>query len=80
LNLLAQSEIPVTKEQAIQILRGESAENILAFNLDTLSAFGTMESYLTSELNHILEELIYRGYVHLRDEQLYIVDRSRRVM
>lgn len=80
LNLVSQSEMPVTKEQAIQILRGETAENVLAFQLDTLGAFGTMENYLTSEINHIIEELVYRGYIHLKADQLHIVEMSREVL
>ncbi len=77
---VSQNAVRMTKEQTIQVLRGEMAENVIAFQLDESAAFGTMAHYLTSELNHILEELIYRGYLHMEAGGLELTERSKIVL
>lgn len=76
LNLIQDTETPLTKEHIIQILRGESSENVLFNELDQSTYFGIMGNYLTGEINHILDELILNGHVHYKDDYLYLVDLS----
>src|SRR5699024_8212304 len=63
-------------ELVIQVLRGESADNIMARGLDSQESFGVLDSYRTSEVNHLVEELIMRGYVHYAGHKMYLVEKS----
>src|SRR5699024_8975125 len=56
--------------------RGESADNIMARGLDSQESFGVLDSYRTSEVNHLVEELIMRGYVHYAGHKMYLVEKS----
>jgi len=76
LNLIQDTKTPLTKEHIIQVLRGERSENILFNGLDQSRYFGLMESYLTGELHHILDELILNGHVHFKNDHLHLVDLS----
>lgn len=78
--LIADCELPLTKEQAIQVLRGEMAENITSHSLEELESFSRMENYLTGEINHLLDELIFRGYIHIEEELLYTVEKSGAIL
>ncbi|AKG73187.1 DNA helicase RecQ [Salinicoccus halodurans] len=73
-------ELPLTREQIIQVLRGEQSENITSHSLEELESFGRMENYLTGEISHVLEELIFRGWLHIEEELLYTVPRSEAVL
>lgn len=76
LELIAECDLPLTKEQTIQVLRGEKSENVTSHSLEEMESFGRMENYLTGEINHVLEELISRGYVHIEEELLHTVGKS----
>lgn len=78
--LIAECELPLTKEQAIQVLRGEKSENVTSHSLEEQQSFGRMESYLTGEINHILEELILRGYIHIEEEHLYTAEKGEAIL
>ncbi|WP_411843476.1 DNA helicase RecQ [Salinicoccus sp. HZC-1] len=73
-------ELPLTKEQTIQVLRGEMTENVTSHSLEQVESFGRMDSYLTSEINHLLEEMVLRGYLHLEEEHLYTVSKSEMIL
>ena len=76
LNLIQDTEMPLTKEHIIQVLRGERSENVIFSGLDQSAYFGLMGNYLTGELHHILDELILNGHVHYKDDRLHLVDLS----
>ena len=76
LNLIQDTDEPLTKEHIIQVLRGERSENVLFNGLDKSAYFGLMGNYLTGELHHILDELILNGHVHYKDDHLQLVDLS----
>lgn len=70
----------ISPEKAIQILRGESADNIIHASLHHAKQYGSLSNYLTSEVHHIIEEVVYQGYLHLKNNTLYLVDKSYRVL
>lgn len=70
----------ISPEKAIQILRGESADNIIHADLHHAKQYGSLSNYLTSEVHHIIEEVVYQGYLHLKNNMLYLVDKSYRVL
>lgn len=70
----------ISPEKAIQILRGESADNIIHAGLHHAKQYGSLSNYLTSEVHHIIEEVVYQGYLHLKNNTLYLVDKSYRVL
>ena len=70
----------ILPEKAIQILRGESADNIILADLHHAKQYGSLSNYLTSEVHHIIEEVVYQGYLHLKNNMLYLVDKSYRVL
>src|SRR5699024_10604736 len=70
----------LTREQAIQVLRGEMSENVTSHSLEELEAFGNMDGYLTGEISHVLDELILRGFLHIEEERLYTVQKSEAVL
>ncbi|KKK34507.1 ATP-dependent DNA helicase RecQ [Salinicoccus sediminis] len=78
--LIKECTLPLTREQTIQILRGEMSENVTSHSLEELASFGNMESYLTGEISHVLDELILRGYLHIEEEHLYTVQKSEAVL
>ena len=78
--LIKECTLPLTREQTIQILRGEMSENVTSHSLEELASFGNMESYLTGEISHVLDELILRGYLHIEEEHLYTVQKSEAVI
>lgn len=70
----------ISPEKAIQILRGESVDNIIHAGLHHAKQYGSLSNYLTSEVHHIIEEVVYQGYLHLKNNTLYLVDKSYRVL
>ena len=78
--LIKECTLPLTREQTIQVLRGERSENVTSHSLEELESFGNMESYLTGEISHVLDELILRGYLHIEEEHLYTVQKSAAVL
>src|SRR5699024_6425843 len=76
LELIQDADGQLSKELVIQVLRGESADNIMARGLDSQESFGVLDSYRTSEVNHLVEELIMRGYVHYAGHKMYLVEKS----
>lgn len=77
MELLLQFPNHLTKSMAIQILRGEKTEDIFKYKLDRNSKFGTMSDTMTSEIYYMLDELIYRGYVHIEDDKLTVLIKGR---
>lgn len=80
LELIEQTDGVLSKELVIQVLRGERADNIISRGLDTHERFGVLDSYRTSDLNHLVEELVMRGYVHYTGQRMYIVDKSHEIL
>lgn len=80
LELIEETDGMLSKELVIQVLRGERADNIVGRGLDTHGRFGVFDSYRTSDVNHLLEELIMRGYVHYSDQKMYLVEKSRLIL
>lgn len=78
--LIKECTLPLTREQTIQVLRGEMSENVTSHSLEELESFGNMESYLTGEISHVLDELILRGYLHIEEEHLYTVQKSEAML
>ncbi|WP_026366275.1 DNA helicase RecQ [Salinicoccus albus] len=78
--LIRTCEIPLTREQSIQILRGEMSEDVTNHSLEEMDTFGRMDNYLTGEISHVLEELILRGYIHQYEDLLYTVDKSEQLL
>ena len=76
LELVQETDGQLSKELVIQVLRGESADNIMARGLDTQGRFGVLDSYRTSDVNHLVEELVMRGYVHYTSHKMYLVEKS----
>lgn len=76
LELVQETDGQLSKELVIQVLRGESADNIMARGLDSQERFGVLDSYRTSEVNHLVEELVMRGYVHYSSHKMYLVEKS----
>ena len=76
LELVRETDGQLSKELVIQVLRGESADNIMARGLDTQGRFGVLDSYRTSDVNHLVEELVMRGYVHYTSHKMYLVEKS----
>src|SRR5699024_7525549 len=70
----------ISPEKAIQILRGESTDNIIHAGLHHAKQYGSLSNYITSEVHHIIEEVVYQGYLHLKNNTLYLVDKSYRVL
>ena len=75
--LILGSDIEMTKSRVIQVLRGEMNEDIEMLKLYNLDAFGSMQDYIPSDIHHILDELIYRGYIHIEDEVLSVLIKGR---
>src|SRR5699024_11736877 len=48
LELIRDADGQLSKELVIQVLRGESADNIMARGLDSQESFGVLDSYRTS--------------------------------
>jgi ATP-dependent DNA helicase RecQ len=80
IGLIQSTTLKLSKSDSIQILRGEMTEDIKVYHLDRLASFGVLNMYRTSEINHVIDELILRGYLHWANEVLYTVDRSEAVM
>lgn len=76
LELVQETDGQLSKELVIQVLRGESADNIMARGLDSQGRFGVLDSYRTSDVNHLVEELVMRGYVHYTSHKMYLVEKS----
>ncbi|MBI5974034.1 DNA helicase RecQ [Staphylococcus canis] len=64
---LKQSE---SYQVVIQVLRGETTDYIKYQNYDSLSTYGIMKDYTTSELHHLIDELRFKGFLNERDEIL----------
>lgn len=76
LELVQETDGQLSKELVIQVLRGENADNIMARGLDSQERFGVLDSYRTSDVNHLVEELIMRGYVHCSGSRMHLVEKS----
>lgn len=76
LELIQETDGQLSKELVIQVLRGENADNIMARGLDSQERFGVLDSYRTSDVNHLVEELIMRGYVHCSGSRMHLVEKS----
>lgn len=76
LELIQENDGKLSKELVIQVLRGENADNILARGLEGQERFGVLDSYRTSDVNHLVEELIMRGYVHYSGYKMHLVEKS----
>ncbi len=76
LELIQETDGQLSKELVIQVLRGESADNIMARGLDSQERFGVLDSYRTSDVNHLVEELVMRGYVHYSSYKMHLVEKS----
>lgn len=72
--------VSLSPEKVIQVLRGEVNDNIIDSGLTEVSQFGQLSNYLTSEIHHIIEELVFRGYIHLENDTLYVVKKSEAVL
>ena len=59
----------------IQVLRGETSDYIKYNDYDKLTTHGLMKDYTTSELNHLIDELRFKGFLNENDEIL-ICDES----
>ena len=46
----------------IQVLRGETSDYIKYNDYDKLTTHGLMKDYTTSELNHLIDELRFKGF------------------
>lgn len=77
LSLIMASRVKLTKSLVIQVLRGERNEDIHKYKLNENDMYGTMQDYIPSDIHHILDELIYRGYVHIEDEVLRVLIKGR---
>lgn len=76
LGLIQNLDGELSKELVIQVMRGEHADNILSRGLDKEENFGVLDSFRTSEVNHLVEELVMRGYVHYINHKMYLIDKS----
>ena len=76
LELIQETDGQLSKELVIQVLRGENADNIMARGLDSQERFGVLDSYRTSDVNHLVEELVMRGYVHYSSYKMHLVEKS----
>lgn len=54
----------------IQVLRGETTDYLKYQQYDQLSTYGIMKEYTTSELNHLIDELRFKGFLNEHDEIL----------
>lgn len=77
MELLIEFPNQLTKSRAIQILRGEKTEDIFKYKHEKNSKFGIMRNTMTSEIHYMLDELIYRGYVHIEDDKLTVLIKGR---
>lgn len=80
MGLVKSASCRLSKTGAIQILRGETSELIKHHHMDALPSFGVMQSYRTAEVNHVLDELILRGYLHSTNEGLEAAEAGESVM
>lgn len=76
LGLIQNLDGKLSKELVIQAMRGELADNIVSRGIDKAENFGVLDSYRTSEVNHLVEELVMRGYVHYTNHNMYLIDKS----
>ncbi|MCU5745808.1 DNA helicase RecQ [Staphylococcus sp. SQ8-PEA] len=51
----------------IQVLRGERTDYITRCEYSKLSTHGLMKEYTTAELNHLIDELRFKGYLNEQD-------------
>ena len=56
-------------------MRGETSDYIKYNDYDKLTTHGLMKDYTTSELNHLIDELRFKGFLNENDEIL-ICDES----
>lgn len=77
MELIIQVPNQLTKSLVIQVLRGEMNEEIHKYKLDENPKFGQMSDHLTSDIFYMLDELIYRGYVHIEDDRLTVLIKGR---
>lgn len=70
----------LSKTEAIQVIRGEMTEDIRRKHLDVLPSYGLMKRFRTSEVNHIIDELVLRGYLHYSNEVLHLSDMSAYIL
>ncbi|MGA4514956.1 DNA helicase RecQ [Staphylococcus caledonicus] len=54
----------------IQVLRGEMSDYIKYNDYDKLTTHGLMKDYTTSELNHLIDELRFKGFLNEYEEIL----------
>ena len=76
LNLVKDLDGKLSKEHIIQVMRGEHADNIMSRGLNKEENFGVLDSYRTSEVNHLVEELVMRGYLHYANYRMHLVEKS----
>ncbi|RPF57440.1 DNA helicase RecQ [Abyssicoccus albus] len=60
----------IASELFIQMLRGEENQEILSRELNNIRTYGILKEYKTKEVRHLLDELVYKGYIYLTDEGL----------
>lgn len=80
IGLVKSTSMKLTKSEIIQILRGERAERIQTNHLDSLASFGVMRPYRTGEINHVVDELVLRGYLYSSGDTLASTQYSEAVM
>lgn len=78
LGLIQSINLPV--EKTIQVLRGEQAENIINTELLENPFFGELSGYHTSDVHHIIDELVMSGHLHLSEEILSVPELGREIL
>src|SRR5699024_12440346 len=59
--LIKRCTLALTREQAIQVLRGEMSENVSSHSLEDLEAFGNKVVMITWASSHLTAEWLDRG-------------------